>query len=572
MSTLLDQASLVLIPSGYKEDIVYSQKPTDGSGDLTFTRASDGTRVNSAGYVENVPWNLLEYSEDFSNTSIWNVLNGASISSNTAVAPNGTTTADTLTFSANPSSNVYCLTTQTAGTFTVSVYAKTASGTKKFRLRADAPNGMTSSDFIATTEWQRFDFSVTGTPVTFYIINDAAGTAGSIYIWGAQLNQGTLKPYFPTTDRQNVPRLDYSNGCPSLLLEPQRTNYAIYSQDLTQSATAFGGGTVGANTTTSPDGTQNADSFTVNTATSGHGGYYETASATNGQQFTASVFLKAGTGRYFLFRAMTNSYDTRFGATIDLQAGTILSTNTAGSPTGTASKIENFGNGWYRVSLTITAVGNQMSYVWAASNTGTPTLDAYLDYSYTGNGTDSYYVWGMTLENSSYPTSYIPTTSAAVTRVADTASKTGISSLIGQTEGTLFVDFNLQTPSGNDYVIGQIYNSSSPADSIYFYVTGANFIEAYVDNSGNQVRIIPPSASAQGRYKLAIAYKANEFKYYVNGTLIGTDTSGTVPTCNSINLINYANGGGYIEKSAVNQYLIFKTSLTNDQLAALTTL
>ncbi|MGA0081580.1 MAG: hypothetical protein ACO3IT_07435, partial [Ilumatobacteraceae bacterium] len=68
MSDLLNQASLVYIPSGYKEDTAYSVIPTDGSGDLTFTRASDGTRVNSAGLVENVPWNLVEQSNTFSTT------------------------------------------------------------------------------------------------------------------------------------------------------------------------------------------------------------------------------------------------------------------------------------------------------------------------------------------------------------------------------------------------------------------------------------------------------------------------------------------------------------------------
>ena len=71
---LLGQASLVLIPSGYKEDVVYSQIPTDGSGDLSFTRASNGTRINSAGLVEVVAWNLLTYSEEFSN-AVWNKLN-----------------------------------------------------------------------------------------------------------------------------------------------------------------------------------------------------------------------------------------------------------------------------------------------------------------------------------------------------------------------------------------------------------------------------------------------------------------------------------------------------------------
>jgi hypothetical protein len=59
MSNLLEQASLVMIPSGYKEDVVYSEIPLDGSGDLQFTRSSNGTRVNSAGLVEVVPWNLV---------------------------------------------------------------------------------------------------------------------------------------------------------------------------------------------------------------------------------------------------------------------------------------------------------------------------------------------------------------------------------------------------------------------------------------------------------------------------------------------------------------------------------
>jgi hypothetical protein len=70
MSTLLEQASLVMIPSGYKEDVVYSQIPLDGSGDLSFTRSSNGTRVNSAGLVEVVSWNLFEYSQSFTN-GVW---------------------------------------------------------------------------------------------------------------------------------------------------------------------------------------------------------------------------------------------------------------------------------------------------------------------------------------------------------------------------------------------------------------------------------------------------------------------------------------------------------------------
>jgi hypothetical protein len=92
MSNLLSQASLVMIPSGYKEDVVYSQIPTNGNGDLSFTRASNGTRVNSAGLVEVVAWNLAQQSETFDNAS-WTKVN-TTITANNTTAPNGTTTAD----------------------------------------------------------------------------------------------------------------------------------------------------------------------------------------------------------------------------------------------------------------------------------------------------------------------------------------------------------------------------------------------------------------------------------------------------------------------------------------------
>ena len=94
MSTLLEQASLVLIPSGYKEDTVYSVIPSNGSGDMSFTRASDGTRINFDGLVEVCPWNLYTYSEELNNVA-WTKLN-ATITANATTAPNDTLTADLL--------------------------------------------------------------------------------------------------------------------------------------------------------------------------------------------------------------------------------------------------------------------------------------------------------------------------------------------------------------------------------------------------------------------------------------------------------------------------------------------
>jgi hypothetical protein len=109
MSDLLNSASLVMIPSGYKEDVVYSQIPTDGSGDLSFTRASNGTRINSAGLVEVVAWNLAEQSESFDNVAWVKTTDGqVTITANATTAPNGTLTADKMIASAN--AGFHCVT------------------------------------------------------------------------------------------------------------------------------------------------------------------------------------------------------------------------------------------------------------------------------------------------------------------------------------------------------------------------------------------------------------------------------------------------------------------------------
>ena len=92
-----DDASLVMIPSGYKTSKVYSVKPTDGSGDLTFSRSNDtATRVNSAGLIEKVRTNLVLQSQAFNTTANWSTNASPTVTANTTVALDGTTTADTI--------------------------------------------------------------------------------------------------------------------------------------------------------------------------------------------------------------------------------------------------------------------------------------------------------------------------------------------------------------------------------------------------------------------------------------------------------------------------------------------
>jgi hypothetical protein len=196
------------------------------------------------------------------------------------------------------------------------------------------------------------------------------------------------------------------------------------------------------------------------------------------------------------------------------------------------------------------------------------------------NGTDGTYIWGAQVEASSYVTSYIPTTSASATRVADACYKTGISSLIGQTEGTLFAEFyydlGINTPSGSDKGIMTIrpngggYNNEIAL--LYYGDEGGSYgktIQVTVSVGGVvQCALKTPQTLTSGYYKVAFAYKQNDFAFYVNGTQIGTDSSGSVPTCDELYLSDPLRTTNHKTSEAI----LFKTRLTNAELASLTTI
>jgi hypothetical protein len=166
----------------------------------------------------------------------------------------------------------------------------------------------------------------------------------------------------------------------------------------------------------------------------------------------------------------------------------------------------------------------------------------------------------------SYATSYIKTTSASATRVADACSKTGISSLIGQTQGTLFFD---------GIAIGEteICNINRSVQNAVFLYASTNTVRAFVYADGTGLNLLS-SVSASTRFKAAIAYKSNDIVFYINGTLISTQTANTfTPNITMENF--YIAQGGYVqgkEQVNCNEAIIFPTRLTNAELASLTTL
>jgi hypothetical protein len=579
MSDLLNSASLVLIPSGYKEDVVYSAVPTDGSGDLSFTRASNGTRVNSAGLVEVVPWNLLEQSNTFSNGAVWG-LSDATVTGSQA-GYDGTNNAWKLQSSGG--TGTYIVQGSFSAIRTQSVYAKAGTTSKFSIIVGGYGNGMqfdlSNGTIVTNSNSSYFSGSITSVGNGWYYIivtiqataptygflvapqNLASGgisVGDYVFIQNAQVNLGsTAKPYFPTTDRLNVPRLTYQNGgggCPSLLLEKQSTNLLTYSEQfdnaawIKQSAGIASVPVVTANTTISPDGTQNADTvvFTLNGGTgSSDISQIDSAQYTHiANPYTQTIYAKTTDGSTKVFSFIT--------------------------PSGAISQITITGD-WQRFSLT--------SSLAAVSS----TFRLRLRGSAGGEGTStsaSIALWGAQYEQSSYPTSYIPTTSASATRVADACFKTGISSLIGQSEGVLFADVNwIVKPESGSPVIGVVTINNNVANldnciilGIERQTGGGNRVYCLVQNAGSTEAGLFGSLISSGRYKIALAYKANDFVLYVNGVQIATDTSGSVPTTSEVLLGQRFTGDSVNLNDSINEAVVFKTRLTNAELASLTTI
>jgi len=178
-------------------------------------------------------------------------------------------------------------------------------------------------------------------------------------------------------------------------------------------------------------------------------------------------------------------------------------------------------------------------------------------------------IYGAQLEAGSYATSYIPTNGTAVTRVADAAYKTGISSLIGQTEGTLFVDFTFDSITSENRQILQLSDGSS--NNLHFRIRNSNDLQAY--GTGNFAPFDERLALTQGgRYKVALGYSNGDFAYYVSGVQIATDTQSTTASNLSEMYLGINNFLTTPLGGTINQAVLFKTRLTNAELAALTTL
>ena len=329
------------------------------------------------------------------------------------------------------------------------------------------------------------------------------------------------------TARNGEARVDYTDSTDgALLLEPARTNLVTYSEDFNQWNIYYGIAgtlTIDDNYGISPSGKQDSTKLTFPSASVS----MYTSFATSGT-YTSTVYIKGVSGETI-----------RLGLGQDsVGEGTLFTLN----------------GDWQRFENTNTDTG-----------TGYPTINTF------GGTARVVEVWGYQLEAGSYPTSYIPTSGSTVTRVADSCSQTPTTGIIGQTEGTIYTEFNFD---GDIIPFRSVITLSSGAsvDFVASFIFNNLFYARIRANNGSLFDVTKSNLTS-GNHKLAIAYASNDLSFYLDGLLVGQNTSASVSFSSALSkiIIGGSTSGTNELGGKIKETKIYNTRLTNAELATLTT-
>jgi len=343
----------------------------------------------------------------------------------------------------------------------------------------------------------------------------------------------------------NLPRFDYDPvtlAPKGLLIEEQRANLVLYSQDFANASWAKSSTAVTSDTTTAPDGTTTADTLTSSSSTSGV--VERNVTFTGDGDKAVSIFLKAGTSTltYFFIRDTTASV-TRGRARVTWAGGIPSATADLG---GTIQGVDSFGNGWYRVRLLVPSV--------VAANT-----NAFRIQPDPTAGTNSVITWGAQAENGAFATSYISTLASQVTRNADVVTMTGtnFSDWFNASAGAFVVSADTVSTLGHLFSA----DSGATANRIFSYGIAGGGVVAGITASGTSFYSqTVGSVTSNTPFKTATAYASNSANTATNATIGTTDTTVTLPTVATLRIGGSAAGAylnGHVRTlSYYNQRLI----------------
>ena len=542
--------------------------------------------------------NLFLYSQDFDN-AYWGKTN-ITVTANSISAPDGTLTAELVTLTgATATKFIYPSSSPSVTAPRVfSIYVK--AGTYNFvQLMFDGGTayanfdistgtagtvvGGTSSITSDVNGWYRVQLtsSITGNFRLYAVDSNTANWAsstsatGNFYIWGAQVeNRSTVTAYNATTTTAitnyipqlltapiNQPRFDFNpttGESLGLLIEQSSTNLFNYSEQFNNAYWNAGNSTVSANQIIAPDGNQTGDLWTC---TAGSARHYFIAGTTTTGSYSCSVYLKKGTNQYFQIAGSSAGFYANF----DFGLGVV---GTTGGANILSSSITLVGNSWYRCVVNFTAASDA---IWLLQ---VNSASASVLQSFTATGYETMFIWGAQLETLAFATSYIPTTSAQVTRAADVAQMTGtnFSSWYNQNQGTFFADY-IANQSLPTTIIAGIFGCgpggyATTNSSQLFLANSGGIFGYYQPNGFPEITLYANVKPLIG--KIAMSYSLTLGTLVVNNSTVITQ-SGNFPNNGGINSIqfgtrdynssvNYLNG--WIKKFA---YYPQQVTTTNQQ-------
>jgi hypothetical protein len=321
----------------------------------------------------------------------------------------------------------------------------------------------------------------------------------------------------------NVPTFEFNtNGSyRGLLVEQGATNLYTYSEQFDDAVWIKSNTTVSANATTAPDGATTADKIVATAVNASHNVAQQPGALTGAN--VLSVFAKHGGVDYLI---MGNATDAHY-AVFNVLTGVVQVASTGATITG--ATIEALPSDWYRCSVIITKTGTYTQLIGPSNATGAT------DGSFLGNGTDGVFLWGAQIEANIKPTSYIKTVASTVTRTIDKFSQTGISSLIGQSEGSIAIGF-LGKDFGATRILCDIWEDSD--NYIRIGITSSFQVTASIVAGGvTQASFTSSAISPSTKYGVVLSYSAGATLMSVNGAQVGsTDTSATIPLTSKANL------------------------------------
>jgi len=558
---------------------------------ITFSRA--GTRTYFGREVVKAEENLLQFSQEFDD-AYWTKTN-ATVTANTTIAPDGTTTADTVTSGSAAFSAITRSVTTVAATHVFSVFAKQGSdryiqlydnvSSNNFAV-FDLQDGVvtqaganyTGSVVAAANGFFRCIVSFTSTAasrgfrVAFTDNNATPGysptptnTGLTTILWGAQLEQrSSVTAYTPTTTQpitryqrqlktaaaNEWPReFDPVTGeCLGRSVWESRTNLLTYSENFADSSKFKSNASIVGNQIIAPDGTLTADKLVENTSNNLH--FTSSSFTATAVAHSYTVFAKAAERSWISINLIVSGGGFRH-AYFDLANGAIGTVN----GDYTSASITPAGNGWYRCRVTRTAT----AATWTAIVI-TSTGDGVS--SYAGDGVSGVYIWGEGAEAGAFATPYIPTVASQVTRLADSAVMTGVnfSSWFNPEQGAFVYDAAdavIGDATNNRHTVfeasdGTLNNRISAGKSAGGGT--ANFVYANVVAGGTEQAYFAPTGAitANTYYKFSASYKLNEITASLAGGAVGSDTTAVIPVVDRLTVGRRSVGtnpfNGYIKR------------------------